>query len=243
MSRTLEIPYSTPYETGLKQLELIGQRAETPNGDVFRYVKMGATVGIANRVYQSSLIVTNWNSIAHTVSLDVGDTEISFKDGGTTFVANEQAGGTIIPELGTDLGHVYRVKSNLATATNETVCQLEDGVTVQNAVATGGSRVLTFTKNPWRDILIVPITTPTGLVLGVPRILIAIAAFGWIQTKGVASILSTGTPIVGQKGIPGTTAGSVIEGVSQTANIKDYVGKCVQIATATEYGHFYIDLD
>ena len=239
----LQIDYATPYETGAAQLFPIGQKAETANGDIFRYVLMGGTVGIANRVYQAKTIEANWNSVAHTVSLAVGDTEISFTDGGAPLTANEAAGGTILVELGTDLGHIYRVKSNTVTSGNETVCQLEDGVTVQVASATGGSRVLTFTYNPHRKIVICPATTLTGMLIGVPRVILAISGFGWVQTHGITSILSTGTPVVGQKVIPGTTAGGVIEGVSQTTNIKDYVGTCVQAATATEYGHFFINLE
>ncbi len=240
---TLQIDYGTPYETGAKPQFPIGQKAETPNGDVFRYTLMGATVGIANRVYQTQVLDGNFNSVAHSVSLAVGDTEISFKDGGTALAADEAVGGTILVELGTDLGHIYRVKSNIATATNETVCQLEDGVAVQVASATGGSRVLTFQYNPWRKIVIVPTTTPTGMLLGVPRIILAAGEYGWIQSHGICSILSTGTPLVGQKVIPGTSTGSVIVGASESVNIKEYVGICVQAATATEFGHFFINLE
>ncbi len=240
---TLQIDYAAPYATGAAQLFPIGQKAETPNGDIYRYILMGATVGIANRTYQTQVLNANFNSVAHSVSLAIGDTEISFKDGGTSLAANEAVGGTILVELGTDLGHIYRVKSNVLTDTNETVCQLEDGVTVQVASATGGSRVLTFQYNPYRKVIITVATTETGKVIGVPRIILAVAGFGWAQTRGITSILSTGTPVVGQKVIPGTTAGSVIEGVSQTTNIKEYVGTCVQVATATEYGHFYLELE
>ena len=240
---TLDIDFATPYETGPKQLHDVGQRAETPNGDVFRYVKMGAAVGVANKLYQGSIAVAFWNSVAHTVALAVGDTEISFTDGGTALTAGEAEGGNIIPELGTDLGHIYRVKSNIATDTNVTVCQLEDGVTVQNAVATGGSRVLTFIKSPYMDILIHPATTPTAVVVGVPRVIIAIAGFGWVQRRGVTSILSSGTPVVGQKVIAGTAVGSVIEGVSQTTNIKNYIGTCMTVATATDFGSFNLELE
>ena len=123
---TLEIDYATPYETGPKQLHDIGQRAETPNGDIYRYAKMGATVGVANKLYQGSIAVANWNTQAHTVSIAIGDTEISFTSGGGSIAAGEAEGGTIIVELGTDLGHIYRVKSNPPTAANQTDYVLGD---------------------------------------------------------------------------------------------------------------------
>ena len=193
MPGTLQIPYSTPYETGLKQLELVGQKAETPDGSIFRYTQMGGVVGKANHLYQSAVPAALWLTQVHTVALDVGDTEISFKDGGTAFVANEAAGGTPILEETVDLGHIYHIKSNIATASNQTIMQLEDGVTVQVAMTVAANNVLTFIKNPWKDVIISPASANSASNAGIPRVIIAIAAYGWLQTRGPSSCLIDST--------------------------------------------------
>jgi hypothetical protein len=163
---------------------------------------MGGTLGVANKLYQAAAAVANWETQAHTVALAVGDTEISFTDGGTSFTANQLAGGTIIVEETDDLGHVYRVKSNVATAANETVCQLEDGVTVQKEVAVAGANVLTARLNPWREIILSVAATLTGMPVGIPRIVIAASAWGWTQTRGQAScVLDAGTAILVGDGV------------------------------------------
>jgi len=68
------------------QLYPIGQKAETPDGSIYRYVLMGGVTGVANKLYQgAATAVANWTTQQHTVDLAVGDTEISFFDGGTPF--------------------------------------------------------------------------------------------------------------------------------------------------------------
>ena len=133
---TLQVDYATPYETSTTKLPYpVGQKAETPDGCIFRYSEMAGTTGVANKLYQSAAPTAHWCTQAVAVALAVGDTEISQHDGGTAFTVNQMAGGTIVVEETSDLGHIYRVKSNVVTAANETVCQLEDGVTVQKEMA------------------------------------------------------------------------------------------------------------
>src|SRR3990167_5407727 len=93
----LAIEFKTPYETGATQIYPIGQKAETPDGSIYRYCMMGGTIGVANKTYQgAATAVANWTTQAHTVAIAVGDTEISFKDGGTAFTADQLAGGALL---------------------------------------------------------------------------------------------------------------------------------------------------
>ncbi len=248
MPGTLDIPYSTPYETGLKQLHAVGQKAETPDGSIFRYGQMGATLGVANKLYQSSIPIGNWTSILHTVALAVGDTEISFNDDGTAFVANEAAGGTIIAEETADLGHIYHVKSNIATASNETIMQLEDGVTVQAAVAVDTANVLTFIKNPWKDVIISPAAINSAPNAGIPRVVIAIAAFGWIQTRGPASCLIDSTTLavlLGNNIRASEDDVGAVALVEETAGLSDYqnVGYAMETAPDGDFGHIFLQIE
>ena len=241
---TLAVEYKTPYETGSTQIYPVGQRAMTPDGSVFRYSLMGATVGVANKMYQgAATAVANWTSQAHTVALTAGDTQISFKDGGTTFTADQLAGGTILVQETDDLGHIYRVKSNVATATAETVCQLEDGVTVKVAVAVAGGNVLTANLSPWREIVITPATTVTNMVVGVPRILIAASAWGWVQSRGVASCLVAGAPLPGNIVIPGGVGGTIGIAAGQTTNATVYLGRMLNLGIDGDFGAVYLTLE
>ena len=147
---TLQIDYARPYETGTVKVEAMGQRAECPDGSIWRYSLMGGTTGVANKLYQSAAAVAHWTGQDLAVAWTAGDTSVSFHDGGTAFTVNQLEGGTLITEETTLLGGRYRVKSNLVTAAQETICQLEDGVSIVTtvAIADGCSAIL----NQWNAV-------------------------------------------------------------------------------------------
>ena len=213
------------YLVGVQPLYDLGQKLETPDGSIFRYTEMGGTIGVANNLFQSSVAIGNWTNQDATLVLDA--TSIPFADGGTTFAVDEAAGGTLHLEEAGDLGTTYRVKSNGVTAGAVTEMQLEDGITVLNAVT---ANAVTFIKNPWKDVVISPATLDTAWVIGIQRNIIAANGFGWTQSRGAASCLGTGTQIVG-KGLcaSNNTAGS-------TAN-KRTVGTGTIITTSIAITH------
>ncbi len=241
---TLQIDYAAPYETTTVQQYPIGQKAESTDGSIFRYTLMGSTVGIANSLYQTAAVTANWITQTHTVPITAGDTSFSFDDGGTAFTVNQAAGGTVIFEETDDLGAIYRIKSNVVTASTETIMQLEDGVTIQVGMDVSSGNVLSFVLNPWSAVLIHPTTTPTGIQTGVPRVIIAASAHGWLQTRGVSSCLVIGTPVVGNIVIPaGTTAGSVGEAATQTTTVTQIPGVCIEAAPTADFGHIYLTIE
>jgi len=243
---TMQIDYATPYEVGTtKQPYPVGQRAETPDGSIWRYIMMGGTIGIANMMYQgAATAVANWTTQAIAVAMAVGDTEISFHDGGTAFTVNQLEGGTLTVEETADLGHIYRVKSNAVTATQETICQLDDGVSVVKEVAVVGGNVLTAHLNLYRETIIVPTTTPTNAIVGIPRKIIAASGFGWVQSRGVASCLIIGAPRPGNEVIPaGTTAGAMGIAASQSTNVTVHYGRMLSLGITGDYGTLFLTLE
>ncbi|KKM19284.1 hypothetical protein LCGC14_1657210 [marine sediment metagenome] len=206
------------YLVGTQQLYALGQKLETPDGSIFRFTEMAGTVGVANKLYQSSVAEANWEGTDAT--LVAGATSIPFADGGTTFAVDEAAGGTLHLEEVADLGTTYRVKSNTVTSGSVTTMQLEDGVTVLAAVTANG---VTFIKNPWKDVLVVP-SPETALVIGVARNIIAANGFGWMQSRGVATCLGNGVQVVGQLMVPsnavdGATANKKTTGTATATTV------------------------
>lgn len=241
---TLQIDYAAPYETGATQLYPIGQKAEDTSGSIYRYTLMGGVAGIANNMYQAAVPTANWLTQTHTVEATAGDTSISFNDGGTAFTVNQAAGGTVLFEETDDLGGIYRIKSNTVTVSNETIMQFEDGVTVQTTMLVAASNVETFLLNPWSATIVVPTTTPTAVHAGIPRIIIATDAYGWLQTRGVASCLIIGVMVIGNPLITaGTTAGSVGPPASQTTTITTLIGQAMEVAPTADFGHIFLTLE
>ncbi len=242
---TVQIDYGAPYETSTAPNYPLGQKAEDPSGSQFRYTLMGGTVGVANKLYQSSIPIGNWTTIALTVALAVGDTEISFNDDGTAITVNQAENGTILVEETADLGHIYQIKSNIVTASNETICQLHDGVTVQLAVAVAANNVLTLLLNQWAETIISPASANSAPNAGVSRVILAANGYGWTQTEGVAScLIDSGAPAIllgnsirASESIAGAVALS-----DEVAGINEYqiVGYAMETAPDADFGHIFL---
>ena len=231
------------YETGGTMLYPLGTKLITPSGSVFRYAEMGATIGVANKLYQGETRSTDWVTQAATVALAAGDTTITFRPAaGTALVANDLAGGTVLVEETDDLGHIYQVKSHPAAAgAADCVLTLEDEVTVKVAVAVAASNVLTAMKNPWKDTVIAPVTTPTAMAAGIPRVIIAANEWGWMQTYGVASCLVNGTWVLEGPLTDGSTAAGGLMPAAADTDLPIAVAMIVGVAG--DFGHCFLILD
>ena len=238
---------SDVYATGSQQLHRVGQRMMTQDGSVFRYAEKGAAAGVANNLQQSAVPTADWVTQALTVAMTVGDITITVADAGTPFVVDQMAGGTILAEETSDEGHIYRVKSNLVTASSKTVCTLENGVTVQKAIAVASNNVTTQLLNPWKDIVLQAAPT-TAMCCGIPRIAIAANAYGFVQTRGVSSCLidSAGTAlIVGAMARVSETDDGSVALREETAGIVDWmdIGYCMDTAPTADFGHIFLTIE
>jgi hypothetical protein len=243
---TLQIDYARPYETGTIKVEAMGQRAECPDGSIWRYSLMGATTGVANKLYQSAAAVAHWTNQDLAVAWTAGDTEVSFHDGGTAFTVNQLEGGHLITEETTLLGGRYRVKSNKVTAAQETLCTLEDGVSIVTtvAIADGCSAIL----NQWNAVIIYPATIPSQALAGIPCKIHAASAYHWEQTRGVASCLfdsGATPPVVGNAVRPSTDDVGAIELRDETAGAIDFqdIGYALSAGADAEFGLIFIQIE
>ncbi len=238
------------YAVGVAQRYDIGQKLETPSGEVYRYTLMGSSVGVANKLYQSSIPDNNWLTQTHTVAIAVGDTSFSFDDGGTAFTVDQMAGGTVLFEETDDLGHVYRIKSNTVTVSTETIMTLENGVTIQVAMAVAASNVLTALLNQWRETIISPATANTAPNCGGSRVILAADGFGWTQTRGVASCLfdddaTGGALLLGNACRAATDIAGAVTIHDETAGDAEYqvVGYAMETAPDADFGHIFLQIE
>ena len=244
---TMQGSYATPYETGSTRLYPLGQRLECPNGRTYRYVEMGATTaGVIAKLYQSE-VNANWDTLVVNSAIAVGDTEAVFTNGTSKIVLNELANGYVCIEETGDLGEVHRIRANTATEGGEdgTIYLYSDD-SFQVAVAVIANNVMTLTKSPFKDIIIKPASDQTGMVIGIPQVVIAVDAFGWVQTHGVGSCLVDGTVIIAQQLRPSETiAGAVALLDYSEADVADngIVGWCMEVAPDTEFGHIFMTLE
>lgn len=174
---------AAPYTSHNTQQFPMGQVMELPNGKIFRYGGMGATVGVANKLYQTAAPNGNWDALA-VVTAALAASTMVITVAGTAMLENDLAEGSAVVETAAALGHCYPIKSNTAASGADTTITLADGVTVQAALTT--SHTVTLERNPWRNVVIMA-SPQTALIVGIPLVVIAVAGYGWFQTHGVCS--------------------------------------------------------
>ena len=221
-----------------------GQRMELSDGRVYRWTEAGGNELAAAYMNQGQALDTNLDTLAVQAAVSVGDTTIPFTMATTFFVKDEAANGFLAIESAAALGHCYRIASNTAASAGSTTCTvtLESGVTVIVTLTT--SHKVTPIKNLWKDTVVCPTTTPTAVLAGVNPVVIAANAYGWLQTKGLATCFVVGTWVSGDILIPaGSTAGSLGPADTQGTTLTQAVGRVVEIAPTTDFGLVMIDLD
>jgi len=199
----------------------IGAYMETVDGRGFRYFKNGGVATVAGKVYQSSALdATNLQPSGGlgVAAQAIGDTTVTVSTS-TTVALNALAGGFLSVNITPGQGYLYKIKGNSVTAAAAgLVITLEDPLRV---ALTTSSKVI-VTPHPYSGVVVEP-GTPTGVIVGVAPGIVSVSNFGWMQTRGPASVLFTGTGVAGKAvgSLSGGTAGSAAPAIAAT-NILGY---------------------
>jgi len=185
----------------------LGTRGYTRDGRVFRYVRAGASALVAGEVMQSpATIAGHLTRAVHTTSqTGFGSTLISLTCG-STVAAQFYNEGYLMIASGAGQGVQYQIKNHPAVSTGATgafTLYDDDAVTV----AITATSTVSLIPNKYSGVIEMPVTTATGVAVGVACYPIAITQYGWIQTWGPCPVRGGDTNAIG----------SAIDGVSSTA--------------------------
>lgn len=181
---------------------LLGTKAVTRDGKVYRWTSNGAvalvegktTTGVARVANHANLALTSTSNIA------VGSLVISVTLGGTAATADQYADGYATINDGTGVGQSYLIVGNSAqTSTTGSVdLYLAEPVTVALVIA---STKVTLIQNPNANVVVTPAVV-TNPIAGVPNVPVAASSYFWAQTRGMAGVLSDGVIARGTQSIP-----------------------------------------
>lgn len=204
----------------------LGALATTGDGRYFRYVQNGAVLMVPGKLQQAIPEVTANENLAMAAAA-IGATSVTTTST-VTVTANQYAGGYVVVTQTPGIGYQYQIGSHPAVTAAVLTLQLVDPITV--ALTT--SSVIDLVANPFMGIVVNP-TTATANIVGAAVQALPINGFGWIQTKGVASVLAQGTIVVGEQvAASSTTAGAVVA----TSGVLASVGIAVTGIATTDYG-------
>ena len=199
--------------TNTTKKRALGTILELPDGREFKYVLNGSGAITSGKLASSAAMIGNHDMDLTTAAASVGDTSITVTLGATAATKDQYADGYIYTNDGTGQGQIYRIASNPAADASATLA-----VTLASndpvSVALDSTTESGLAVNPYSGIVVSP-TSVTNRTLGVTATDIAANAYGFVQTKGLASVLVSGTVVAGQ---PLRVAGATLAGAAMALN-------------------------
>lgn len=168
----------------------IGQLfADGTGGKLFRYNLNGAVASVVGNLMQDAAQDTQFENMA-VLATTIGSAFINVTNGTTTVVPADYIGGSIFTyTAGTiAIGDEYTITGVSGTLTTGGALQVYLDAPLRASMTTSAKVVMK--KSPWADTIQFPVTTQTGMPVGVTIFPEAIANYGFIQTHGVAAALS-----------------------------------------------------
>lgn len=242
----IEQPKQSIYEESATQLYYIGTKLVYNDGRKFRYGGVGGSAIYKALMMQSSVMLSYMTAQTQTaLTQSVGDQEITtLITTGSGAALDDFAQGFMCVDSGdaAAIGDIYRILSSKVGSTDTEFTLLLERV-IRTALT--ASAVLTFVKNKYQDLIVVPQATGvTAPIAGVPLIDMTADYFGWFQTRGYAPlIVDTGEDI--NEGDPvGEPAAYAVDGTCGVqVTLLPRWGVCVHDAVAGAAAIIDLEID
>lgn len=223
-------------------LHALGQMGMDESGRWYRYVKAGASDLVAGNCIQSPATIPN--HLANTPpAVAAGATSFVYTPGATGAAADFYADGYLQVDTTPGNGYTLGIAGHLAiTSSTAFTLNLKKDDPIQIALTTS-SRV-GLMPNRCRGVLQFPVTTATGVLVGVASYVITAAQYGWVQTKGPCSTLIAGTPALGAMVLaPSSAAGAAIIMTTTNLIVAQLVGRMMQVGVDGKNNFVELDIE
>lgn len=228
-------------EENVAQQYILGTKKRFKDGRVFRYCKNGAGALVKGFMTQGPAVVANYTEEVQTghgiaINLSAGNILITT---GATPAADLFKDGWLVVNKGAGIGQVRRI---LTSGSHATIIAVTFEGALEEAIA--ATSECSLIQSPFKDVIVMPVTTPTNIPSGVPAIAVTAAYYCWLQTGGPCPVIvDTGeTVLIGQPvGLPGTSAVAGACGVNVTITTR--WGMVMFVAAAAEPALINLQLD
>lgn len=213
----------------------LGTTAVTSDGREFRYGLAGAVTLAPGKVTQAPLGIANHQNLVVTAAVAVGAQSITVTLGGTAATLNQYAGGYLNVYDASGVGQSLLIKNH--PAQSSTTGNLTLNLVDPFATALTTSAKVSLAVHPWTNVIISDHTATTAVVTGVPNVSTTAANYGWFQTRGIASVLTNGTPAVGAGVIISATTDGAVD-VEGTSTVTQRLGTVYSVSAVTAKYNF-----
>lgn len=212
----------------------IGQRAMTPDGREWVYVQAAEAISASQAVVPDAVVsVDTVSSGTDSLSRIVYITKAS-----AGWTVGQFSEAWVYVDDGTGIGQAGRIKTN----TTDTL-ELYPEFAFATALAVSDSDITI--REPFH-VDKAAITSKVQGCVGIAQIAIADASFGWVQTRGVGTVLAGSTLVVGKSFVTGDdTEGSVVAGTTAKGAFDEQsLGYCLVANSAADKATLvWVELD
>lgn len=220
----------------------LGTLAVTKDGRIFRYASTGTVTLVPGNLQQGFAKLPN--HLANTPPVvAIGATSFTYTPGNTAAAANQYSEGYLNVESTPGHGRCYRISGHAAiTASTAFTLFLDPDDAIQVALTAGSA--VGLHGNPYKLVIQCP-TAITARVAGLAVSAMTDGVFGWLQTRGPASVLINGTPaITSPVANSGTTTGAVDVWTTAAAAVTiTPVGYMMQVGVSTKNNLVFLTID
>lgn len=215
-------------------------------GRVFRYAQNAGVEVAPGKLYQNAAPIPDHlalTSVAEAIGAGGMDNPIVVTPAATGGAANLYAEGSLVVSDGLGKGYCYHVNGHAAiTASTAFNLFLDPDDRVQ--VAFDSTTRYGLHHNAYKNLILVP-TARTGLIVGVGVSACTALYYGWVQSRGIASVLINGTPAVTSPvANSATTTGAVDVWTTAAAAVTiTPVGHMMQVGVSTKYNAVFLTID
>lgn len=220
------ITFQNVKDTSTAPVFNVGQRAQTPDGREWVYVKASAAVSAGNVVVPAAT-----TSVGTTVtsSTDSQGRIVYITKASAGWTVNQFAEGSVLVDGGTGTGQVAKIRGN----TTDTLELYAD-----SALATALSTDSTI--EIWTNFTVrkAVVTTKIQNAVGIAQVDLAADSYGFVLTRGIGRVIAGEVLTVGGSFVTGDdTAGQVVKGTTAKGEFDEQaLGRCVAANSAADIG-------
>lgn len=221
-----QITFQAPYQTTTAPAISLGQRATTPDGRKWVYVKASAAVLKGNVVVPAAT-----TSVGTTITSSVnGDGKIVYiTKASAGWTAGAFAGGFVHVDAGTGSGQVAKIIDNTADT-----LVLAPETPLTTALSTDS------TIEIWTQFLVRKsvVTSKIQNATGVAQVGFAAGDYGWVLVRGIGVVIAGEALVAGGSFVTGDdTAGQVLKGTTAKGAFDEQtIGVAINANSAADLG-------
>ena len=199
-----QISFQSVYQTITSRGEFkLGQRAVTPDGRAWQFVKNNSTIALGNIVIPNTVVDTDlWSSSTDSQGRIVYLTRAA---NSLTVGAYEDAIGMV--NQGTGVGQTFKIRTNSATTLT-----LYPETALATALSVSDSDLNYIGMS---NVIIAAITSKVQMTQGAFQVASVSGDYGWILTNGDGRAVAGEVLVIGESFVSGDdTAGQVLKGTT-----------------------------